>query len=87
MRKRFESGRAGVKRSRPRADPFPHMPKVVELVGFAVPCREICESITGYQYQRLALMHFDDLSVRHTKCRGIGQPSCLWEMSWKARAD
>lgn len=59
---------------------------VVELAGFALPVKEICESITGYQYQRLAEMGFEDLSVRHTRCRAVGQPGCLWEMSWKSRA-
>jgi hypothetical protein len=58
---------------------------VVELARFALPCREICDSITGYQYGRLALMGFEDLSVKHTKCRAVGQPNCIWEMSWKTR--
>jgi hypothetical protein len=58
---------------------------VVELARFALPAKEICDSITGYQYQRLALMGFEDLSVKHTRCRALGQPNCFWEMSWKTR--
>jgi hypothetical protein len=58
---------------------------VMELVGFAMPTREICDTFTGYQAERMALLGFEDIQVRHTKCRVIGAVSCIWELSWKAR--
>ncbi len=58
---------------------------VLEFVGFAQPAREVCETFTGYQLERMAIQGFEDAQVRHTRCRGEGQPACLWEVSWKGR--
>ena len=58
---------------------------VMELLNFALPTREICDTFTGYQAERMALLGFEDVSVKHTKCRVIGAPSCMWELTWKAR--
>ena len=58
---------------------------VMELVGFALPTREICDTFTGYQAERMALLGFEDATCRHTRCRVVGSPSCLWELTWKGR--
>ena len=58
---------------------------VWEMVGFAAPSREICETFTGYQAERMSLMGFEDLTVRHTRCRAEGSNACIWELSWKGR--
>lgn len=58
---------------------------VVELLGFALPTREICDTFTGYQAERMTLLGFEDVSVKHTKCRVIGAAACVWELSWKGR--
>jgi len=58
---------------------------VWELSGFAAPSREICETFTGYQAERMLLMGFEDISVRHTRCRAAGAQNCLWDLTWKGR--
>jgi hypothetical protein len=58
---------------------------VMELLNFALPTREICDTFTGYQFERMTLLGFEDITVKHTKCRVIGSPSCMWELTWKAR--
>jgi hypothetical protein len=58
---------------------------VVEMVGFAKPSREICETFTGYQAERMTLIGFEDVVVRHSRCRASGSTNCLWELSWKGR--
>jgi hypothetical protein len=58
---------------------------VVELLNFALPTREICDTFTGYQAERMSILGFEDVQVQHTKCRVIGAVSCVWELSWKAR--
>jgi hypothetical protein len=59
---------------------------VVEVLSFAHPTREICDTFTGYQSERMAFLGFEDVEVKHTKCRVIGSVSCIWELTWKARA-
>jgi len=58
---------------------------VMELVNFALPTREICDTFTGYQAERMALLGFEDSCARHTRCRVVGAPSCIWELTWKGR--
>ena len=58
---------------------------VWEFVGFAAPAREICETFTGYQAERMTLMGFEDVSVRHTRCRATGGQNCFWDLTWKGR--
>jgi hypothetical protein len=58
---------------------------VMEMVGFAIPSREVCETFTGYQAERMALLGFEDISVKHTKCRALGSPNCFWELTWKGK--
>lgn len=58
---------------------------VMELVNFAIPSREVCETFTGYQAERMALLGFEDASVKHTRCRALGAPNCFWELTWKGR--
>lgn len=60
---------------------------VVEVLNFALPTREICDTFTGYQSERMILLGFDDVEVKHTKCRVVGALSCMWELTWKARSD
>jgi hypothetical protein len=58
---------------------------VVEVLNFALPTREICDTFTGYQSERMLLLGFDDVAVKHSKCRVVGSLSCIWELTWKAR--
>lgn len=58
---------------------------VVEFLNFAHPTREICDTFTGYQAERMVILGFEDVTVKHTKCRVIGAVSCVWELSWKGR--
>ena len=58
---------------------------VVEFLNFAQPTREICDTFTGYQAERMVILGFEDVQVKHTKCRVIGAVSCVWELSWKGR--
>jgi len=59
---------------------------LLEWLGFALPTREVCETFTGYQAQRMEMQGFEDVNVRHTRCRAEGSPSCRWELAWKGRA-
>lgn len=58
---------------------------VLEFARFATPARELCETFTGYQAERMALMGFEDVKVRHTRCRAERAANCLWELTWKGR--
>jgi hypothetical protein len=58
---------------------------VWEFSGFPSPAREICETFTGYQAERMSLLGFEDVTVRHTRCRATGSQNCFWELAWKAR--
>ena len=58
---------------------------VMEMVGFALPSREVCETFTGYQSERMILLGFEDTSVKHTRCRALGAPNCFWELTWKGK--
>jgi hypothetical protein len=58
---------------------------VWEFAGFPSPAREICETFTGYQAERMAIMGFEDVRVRHTRCRATGAQNCFWELTWKGR--
>jgi hypothetical protein len=58
---------------------------VMELAGFALPSREVCETFTGYQAERMILLGFEDVKVKHTKCRALGAPNCFWELTWKGK--
>jgi hypothetical protein len=59
---------------------------LLEWVGFALPAREVCETFTGYQSERMGAQGFEDVQVRHVRCRAEGSPSCRWDISWKGRA-
>jgi hypothetical protein len=60
---------------------------VMEMVGFAIPSREVCETFTGYQAERMALLGFEDVTVKHTRCRALGSPNCFWELTWKRKSN
>lgn len=57
----------------------------LEFANFAIPARELCDTFTGYQSERMAMMGFEDVKVRHTRCRGEGSANCIWELTWKGR--
>jgi len=59
---------------------------LIEWTNFAMPTREVCETFTGYQLQRMEMQGFEDVHVRHTRCRAEGSSACRWELSWKGRA-
>jgi hypothetical protein len=59
---------------------------VMDWVGFAEPCRELCGMFTGYQLERMVIQGFDDPQARHTRCRAEGGSVCRWELGWKSRS-
>jgi hypothetical protein len=59
---------------------------LLEWANFAQPTREVCETFTGYQMQRMEAQGFEEVHVRHTKCRAEGAGTCRWEIAWKGRA-
>lgn len=59
---------------------------LLEWTGFAMPAREVCETFTGYQAQRMEMQGFEDVTVRHIRCRAEGSTSCRWDIAWKGRA-
>jgi hypothetical protein len=58
---------------------------VLEYVAFATPARELCEIFTGYNAERMSLLGFEGVQVRHTQCRVQGAPTCRWQITWKGR--
>jgi hypothetical protein len=58
---------------------------VLEYADFAIPSRELCEIFTGYNAERMDMLEFEGVHVRHTQCRVDGAPTCRWEISWKGR--
>jgi len=57
----------------------------LEYRGFAIPTREVCETFTGYNLERMTLLGFEDARVRHVACRAEGAQTCRWELWWKGR--
>lgn len=74
----FDSGRTEVVDRKPGS-------AALEFWDFALPSRELCEIFTGYNAERMALLGFEEVRVRHTQCRVDGAPTCRWEISWKGR--
>ena len=58
---------------------------VLEYVDFALPSRELCEIFTGYNAERMTMLGFEGVQVRHSQCRVDGAPGCRWEITWKGR--
>ena len=56
---------------------------VLDYSDFALPARELCEIFTGYNAERMTMLGFEEVRVRHTQCRVDGAPSCRWEILWK----
>jgi hypothetical protein len=74
----FDSGQMTVVERRPGG-------ATLEFSDFALPAREVCEIFTGYNAERMKLLGFDEVRVRHSQCRVDGAPTCRWELSWKGR--
>jgi hypothetical protein len=74
----FDSGQMAVVERRPGG-------ATLEFSDFALPAREVCEIFTGYNAERMKLLGFDEVRVRHSQCRVDGAPTCRWELSWKGR--
>ena len=74
----FDSGQMTVVERKPGA-------ATLEFSNFALPAREVCAIFTGYNAQRMTLLGFDEVPVRHTQCRVDGAPTCRWELAWKGR--
>ncbi|HXX46779.1 MAG TPA: hypothetical protein VEN47_01040 [Myxococcota bacterium] len=74
----FDSGRTEVVDRKPGS-------AVLEFSDFALPSRELCEIFTGYNAERMALLGFEEVRVRHAQCRVDGAPTCRWEIAWKGR--
>jgi len=58
---------------------------VLEYVAFASPARELCEIFTGYNAERMSMLGFEGVQVRHVQCRVDGAATCRWQISWKGR--
>jgi len=58
---------------------------VLEYSEFAQPARELCDIFTGYNAERMTMLGFEEVRVRHTQCRVDGAPTCRWEIQWKGR--
>jgi hypothetical protein len=58
---------------------------VMEHVDFALPTAEVCATFTGYNAERMTMLGFEDVRVRHTACRAQGGSACRWELTWKGR--
>ncbi len=58
---------------------------VLDFSEFATPARELCDIFTGYNAERMTMLGFEEVRVRHTQCRVDGAPSCRWEILWKGR--
>ena len=59
---------------------------VLEWSGFAIPCRELCKTFTGYTAERMRMQGSEDARAVHTRCRDDGADVCRWELSWKGRS-
>ena len=59
----------------------------LEYHGFALPTREVCETFTGYNLERMMLLGFDNPTVHHVSCRANGESTCRWELEWKGRGE
>ena len=59
----------------------------LEYHGFALPTREVCDTFTGYNLERMTLLGFDNPTVHHVSCRADGKPSCRWELEWKGKGE
>lgn len=59
---------------------------LLEWSGFALPTREVCDTFTGYQLQRMENQGFEEVTVKHIKCRAEGGNSCRWDIAWKGRS-
>jgi len=59
----------------------------LEYHGFALPTREVCDTFTGYNLERMTLLGFDSPTVHHVSCRADGKPSCRWELEWKGKGE
>ncbi len=57
----------------------------LEYHGFALPTREVCETFTGYNLERMVLLGFDKPIAHHVSCRANGDPVCRWELEWKGK--
>jgi len=59
---------------------------VLEWVGFAIPCKELCKTFTGYTAERMTLQGAENVKVHHSRCRADGADVCRWDLSWKSRS-
>ena len=59
----------------------------LEYHGFALPTREVCDTFTGYNLERMTLLGFDNPTVHHVSCRADGKTSCRWELEWKGKGE
>jgi hypothetical protein len=74
----FDTGRTDVVDRKPGS-------AVLEYSDFAQPARELCDIFTGYNAERMTMLGFEEVRVRHTQCRVDGAPTCRWEIQWKGR--
>jgi hypothetical protein len=59
----------------------------LDYSGFALPTREVCDTFTGYNLERMVLLGFDHPTVRHVSCRANGESTCSWLLEWKGKKE
>ncbi len=59
----------------------------LEYHGFALPTREVCDTFTGYNLERMTMLGFDNPTVHHVSCRANGEPTCRWLLEWKGKGE
>ena len=59
----------------------------LEYHGFPLPTREVCDTFTGYNLERMTLLGFDNPTVHHVSCRANGEPTCRWVLEWKGKGE
>lgn len=54
----------------------------IEVVGFALPTREMCGVLLGYTGEMFAMAGLKDTRVRKASCRVDGADRCAWQCTW-----
>jgi hypothetical protein len=54
----------------------------IEIVGYAIPNREMCQILLGYTAEMFVMAEFKAPVVFKTGCRLEGADRCSWQISW-----
>jgi hypothetical protein len=59
----------------------------IDVLGYALPSREICGTVTGYMRETLGIAGLKDPIVMKTACRAGGKEACTWRATWQPKAE